>query len=68
MRGESARSNPWVAKGERTQMIKAAIVGLGWWAASSTARSPPARNASPMALPLRSLSDEAIPRQGDCEV
>ena len=29
MRGESATSNPWVAKGERTQMIKAAIVGPG---------------------------------------
>ena len=47
MSGESAPSIPWVAIGERAQMLKAAIVGLGWWAASSASRSPPARNATP---------------------
>ena len=35
MHGQSARSNPSVAIGERTQMIKAAIVGLGWLVSSA---------------------------------
>ena len=31
MHGQSAAADPVAAIGERTQMIKAAIVGLGWW-------------------------------------
>jgi hypothetical protein len=65
MHGESVTSNPLVAISERTQMIKAAIVGLGW-RGSTIHREFCLQRAMPHRY--RSLSDPAIPTQGDCEM
>ena len=49
----SATGDPSAAIGERTQMIKAAIVGLGWWGGIIHRNLPPAKSSGPCSASSR---------------